>query len=902
MTKLKNIIYLIVACLFLNIGAAAAMDAELAFVTATLFGEAGGEKLEGKYAVMSTIVNRRAYYQRRAKNGVTVKLSDVCLAKKQYSFWNDKRNWNVASIESWAQSLKGSNRAAWNTCLQVAKMAVDGNWKDTTGGATSYYATWMDDSKKGPPDWSRKRQFTQVGHHKFYKGIGLSSLSTWHSATGSTSWDGVLSGGAAADLTDFGGFTGGGFSGGGGGGGAPQDIVYDKNDYALPNECTNAVSTMAQSNELLKHRLFAEEILENLQKMMVKIYQSLSGLFARGHALMCYATNVSPLCLDVAGNALTAIKAIANCALKVPLLNYFIPGLLIYIMGFFMCMAIGMYFVDISFKLGFAVLFLPLSISLWPFPPTQSKLSENIAIIIHSAMLFAFAAIGTAYAIQIISAAMGLEETFWKVINGASDLKADSGLLEVSWYHIKGWFTQLSDSDDSMEKFSQNFSISSSYILVILFSLFFAFKILAASINNYLNYFFGDGSLGEADHAMHHMGTQAVGFIKNNTVDPAARLARDVAMFQGGKALEGFGNFIDRHTPNTKFGGGAAPVTAGKAMPMAQNPHAKPVSPASAANGGKGADGGAADDDPNKPITFGADGGAEAENNQQTDNNTPPNPNDNSQQSEGNQPQTESSSQQTTTADGSGEPQTPNSGGKQQAPMPQQAPNGGTTQNSNQRAPTGQPQTTNQQQAPNGGGQQAPMPQQAPDDGGQPVSDENPQPDNQPQADNQQQAPDNNNSGQQAPAAQQSAGQPQTVMQQINEFSRPTGHSLTVGNAFKAVRHPQQAYRTIKKLAQQGVQDWQQADSLKDKGTLVLKKSGQVVVRSIRGNAVEAAGTGMKVSSGFFKYVGKKMQSKPAEWQQKRQQRRGSGYQPDYDRQREEEWQREQERINSSYD
>ena len=58
----------------------------------------------------------------------------------------------------------------------------------------------------------------------------------------------------------------------------------------------------------------------------------------------------------------------------------------------------------------------------------------------------------------------------------------------------------------------------------------------------------------------------------------------------------------------------------------------------------------------------------------------------------------------------------------------------------------------------------------------------------------------------------------------------------------------------------------------------------------------------MKVGSGFLKYVGKKMQSKPAEWQKERQQRRGSGSQSDYDRQREEEWQREQERINSSYD
>lgn len=891
MTKLKKIIYLIIACLFLNISETnAAMDPDLAFVTATLFSEAGGETVQDVYAIASVIVNRRNYYQKKARSGVKVKLSDVCLGRYQFSFWNNKRNWTVANIERWAQNMNRLNKASWNRCLEIAKMAINGTLKDTTGGATAFYASWMDKGKT--PKWARGQKYSFTSNSKKIKliyGVGLSPLKTWHSANS------IAGGGGGGDWN--GSFTG----VNGSGGSNDQDIVYYKEEYKLPPECGEpSGATMLINNDIMKHRLFAEDILINMEKMMVKIYQSLGGLFARGHALMCYATNVSPLCLDGGGGMLGAFKSIASCSLKVPLLNYFIPGVLIYITGFFLCMSIGMYFVDISFKLGFAVLFLPLSISLWPFPPTQSKLTENISIIIHSAMLFAFAAIGTAYAVLIISAAMGMEETFWKVINDASSLNANSGLAELGLYYGKGWAKELTNSDDSMEKFSQNFSISSTYILVILFSLFFAFKILAASINNYLNYFFGDGSLGAADNAMHHMGTQAVGFIKNNTVDPAARLVRDVAMTQGGRALEGVGNFIDRHTPNTKFGGGAAPVTAGKAMPMAQNPHAKPIQPAKPTNGGKGADGDAAED-LDKPDTFTNEDGANTENNQQTDNNQSA-ANNNSQPNAENQPQTESSSQQTAQVNGSGEPQTENSGGKQPVNNQQATKNSNKTQqNNNRQAPNEQQQTNNQQQVPNESEQQAPSAQQAPN--------ENPQPDNQPQdsggqpqADNQQQTPDNNNSGQQAPAAQQTNEQPQTVMQQINTFSRPTGHSLTVGNAFKAVRHPQQAYRTIKKLAQQGVQDWQQADSLKDKGSLVLKKSGQVVVRSVRGNAVEATGAGMKVGSGFLKYVGKKMQSKPAEWQKERQQRRGSGSQSDYDRQREEEWQREQERINSSYD
>ena len=91
MEKLKRTILLTLTILGLFIGSAKAMDAELAYLTATLFGEAGGEGIIGIQTVASVIVNRRDYYQAHSKGG-SIKLSDVCLARWQFSFWNNKRN------------------------------------------------------------------------------------------------------------------------------------------------------------------------------------------------------------------------------------------------------------------------------------------------------------------------------------------------------------------------------------------------------------------------------------------------------------------------------------------------------------------------------------------------------------------------------------------------------------------------------------------------------------------------------------------------------------------------------------------------------------------------------------------------------------------------------------------
>ena len=257
--------------------------------------------------------------------------------------------------------------------------------------------------------------------------------------------------------------------------------------------------------------LFSPEIMVKMQAFMRQIYKELSKVFMIGHSLLCYAQKVAFLCIGVWG----------KCFAKLANLNLFVSGMLIYVVGVLMTMSIGMYFVDISFKLGFAMLFMPVSIALWPFPPTKNKFQENLSIIIRNGMLFTLVAIGVTFAVTLIS-------------NSLLDTGDGRDGWEAFWQAI---------ADKKTEVLIDNFAFDRMHFLVVAFALVFGFKILASSVNDYLDYFFSDSVFG-SESPMHHMGTQAVGMVAANTVKPAASFIGDVAKTQTGRAIAGVGGGI----------------------------------------------------------------------------------------------------------------------------------------------------------------------------------------------------------------------------------------------------------------------------------------------------------------------------------------------------------------------
>ncbi|MBP1532375.1 MAG: hypothetical protein ILA52_02625 [Alphaproteobacteria bacterium] len=259
--------------------------------------------------------------------------------------------------------------------------------------------------------------------------------------------------------------------------------------------------------------LISDSTLMAMKIFMHKIYVSLSQVFMVGHALCCYATNV-----DI----------IKIFGIKIYNFNMLFAGIAVYFTAAMMTMSIGMYFVDISFKLGFAVLFMPVSIALWPFPPTKNKFGDNLSIIIRNSMLFILVAIGVAFSVTLIHNGL--------FFNGVAEKGANlSGSAQQAFWNAI--------ANGSTAEISSQYSLDTMNVLILAFSLVFGLKILQSSVNDYLNSLFDDAAFG-GQSPMNRMGTQAVAFAKASVVAPVASYAKDVAKATTGRAIGGVGKGI----------------------------------------------------------------------------------------------------------------------------------------------------------------------------------------------------------------------------------------------------------------------------------------------------------------------------------------------------------------------
>lgn len=692
----------------------AVYDLETLRVTYTLWKEIGGVANDSSIQLVANVITNRVNEFRQTDPNIT--FSDVIFQKSQFLGAPSPN----ASASELLAFLKHDAGKQFNKYLNFAKKAMNGTLKDISHGATGFNrkksrlpgetALVADEQclyKKGSTNCGNKGgHHGRVDHYFFKTKLRVPKHKASY-GSGSDNLPENYQGGTDIVGDDSG------ISDAINGISAASTEVREEPEYVEPSECAAAVdssSTLLDDN-LNSKTMFADDILMNMKSMMVKINQSLGALSMLGQGLRCYSWDIAPVEID------------SN--LRILRMNFYIPGMFIGLTAFFLSMAIGMYFIDISFKLGFAVVFLPLSLSLWPFPPTKDKFIENISIVIRNAMLFACISIGVSYAIILISEGVlsGGWKDFWLIVDDRLQIVGES-----------------KEYNKNMQKFTESFSIDTTKVLIIIFCLFFAFKIVSSSVTAYLNRFFGEGALGAAENAMHHMGTQAMGTLTNATVGKAGRLVRDIAINQAGRGIVAIGNKVTKNPVNSKFGGGGGTAAAG----ADNGGGAKPQSPTPNQDGGSKQDGGS---------TQGGD---------------------------------------------------PKQDGKNQDVIPD-----GST----------------------GSGSQ-----------------------------NQENFDD----------LKSADIKPATTAEKIKEFTRPTGHSLTVGNMFKAIRHPQQTYRTVKQLAKQGSKNWKEADGIKGKSKLILKKSGQIALRSIRGTSIELVATAQQVIGKTLIGFGSYLQKKPAQWQKAR--------------------------------
>ena len=124
------------------------MTAEIFIVALTLLGEARGETFEGMAGVASVIQTRMIERKQSA--------SQVCLASKQFSFWND------GVSESTKRKLLAT--AQGKNALYLADLVIHKQMPDIVKGANHYHAISVS------PKWAKNTKLVAtIRNHKFYK-------------------------------------------------------------------------------------------------------------------------------------------------------------------------------------------------------------------------------------------------------------------------------------------------------------------------------------------------------------------------------------------------------------------------------------------------------------------------------------------------------------------------------------------------------------------------------------------------------------------------------------------------------------------------------------------------------------------------------------------------------------
>lgn len=283
--------------------------------------------------------------------------------------------------------------------------------------------------------------------------------------------------------------------------------LSERNQLCEEIKAAHAKSAIMTKPSSLGGGIIPDSVLSNIFTTTRNISDATAFVLVLGHALTCNAIHANNWTVSVLGVTL----------MSVPNIPVWLCGAIIYVIGFMLTLSVTFYLVDIAFKLGFAVIMLPIGIALWPFPVTKDKLSILISIMLKNAAIFVFLAMAVSYALNLINTAtIGVDDLFARIDNNETDTV------------------------------SNDFSLASSNFLVILFALIYGMKLIGSAVADYADKFFSDKAFGGGQKAspIHGSMTQAMDFAKKKVAEPVADWTADKAKVQLGKATEGVGKLM----------------------------------------------------------------------------------------------------------------------------------------------------------------------------------------------------------------------------------------------------------------------------------------------------------------------------------------------------------------------
>ncbi len=247
-----------------------------------------------------------------------------------------------------------------------------------------------------------------------------------------------------------------------------------------------------------------------------------------GDAVMCYST------LENGGAWKIRKMHITN-------LSMWLLGAFIFCTGLLLTIAFAFYLLDISFKIGFAVIAMPIVVGLWPFEITKDKFSACISIIAKSAALFAFLAMSTSFTVGMTNAVFNYEtETNGAELAKKIDDGSTRGLAKLyaifdsaSKSEVGIQTNDAGEFEDNIKYASDKLSWFSTTFVLLLFAFLYSYKLVQKTGPDLVNKFFPDKVFGDSQ-PMHHLATAAAKWMKDTAMKPIG-LARDIAIYQGTK-------------------------------------------------------------------------------------------------------------------------------------------------------------------------------------------------------------------------------------------------------------------------------------------------------------------------------------------------------------------------------
>lgn len=207
-------------------------------------------------------------------------------------------------------------------------------------------------------------------------------------------------------------------------------------------------------------------------------------------------------------------------------------GAAMWVVGMLMSFFVSFYLLDIAFKIGFAIIMLPLAIGLWPFKPTTGRVGACFSIILKAAATYAMLAICATLSIILIDAVLDVDQLF-KYIEA-----------------------------DKVTEVSEMFSITESRFLVFCIAFLYAIRLVGKN-QQLINKLFPDRIFGDVA-PMHEKMTGMTSMVKGQAMKPVG-MARDIALHQTGRGLTGMAKGVGKGVGAAgKFIGGAAMNAYGK--------------------------------------------------------------------------------------------------------------------------------------------------------------------------------------------------------------------------------------------------------------------------------------------------------------------------------------------------